>query len=81
VNVGKRFRVRKDGSFRGREVFNRSRRVKARRNHFRFVATISGRIGPDGVARGRIAIRSRDRLTGYQDLVCVVPSTPFAAAP
>jgi hypothetical protein len=81
VNVGKRFRVRKDGSFRGREVFTRSARVKEGRSRFRFVATITGRIGDDGVARGRVTVRSRDELTGYIDLVCTVPSTPFAAAP
>jgi hypothetical protein len=81
VNVGKRFRVRADGSFRGRERFTRTERVPEGRFRLRFTATISGRIGPDGVARGRVAIRSSSTLTGYTDLVCTVPSTPFAAAP
>jgi hypothetical protein len=81
VNLGRRFRVRADGSFRGREVTTRRGRTAEGRFHFRFVATISGRIDADGVARGRVAVSSRRKETGYYDLVCRMPSTPFAAAP
>jgi hypothetical protein len=81
VNVGKRFRIRKDGTFRGRESFTRTKRLGKRRSRLRFVATISGRIDADGIARGRIAVHSREKEAGYYDLVCTVPSTPFAAAP
>jgi hypothetical protein len=81
VNVAKRFRVRADGSFRSRESVVTRNRVKGGRERLHFVATISGRIGPDGVARGTVSMRSRSRLKGYDDLVCRMPSTPFAAAP
>jgi hypothetical protein len=81
VNVAKRFRVRADGSFRARESVVTRNRVKGGRERLHFVATISGRIDPDGVARGTVSMRSRSRLAGYDDLVCRMPSTPFAAAP
>jgi hypothetical protein len=81
VNVAKRFRVRADGSFRARESVVTRNRVKGGLERLHFVATISGRIGPDGVARGTVSVRSRSRLKGYDDLVCRMPSTPFAAAP
>ncbi|WP_304785607.1 hypothetical protein [Patulibacter sp.] len=81
VNVIERFRIRADGSFRHREVSIIRRRVPEGRSRVRFVATISGRIGADGVARGRIAVQSRDRVAGFDDLVCRTPSTAFTAAP
>lgn len=81
VNSGKRFRVRKDGTFRGREVHVTSGRTPKGRFRLRYVATISGRIDADGVARGRVAISSRETETGFFPLVCRAPSTPFAAAP
>jgi hypothetical protein len=81
VNLQKRFRVRADGSFRVRESVVSRNRVEGGRERLHFVSTISGRIDPDGVARGTVSMRSRSKLKGYDDLVCRMPSTPFAAAP
>jgi len=81
VNIIRRFRVRANGTFRDREVATTTLGTGKNRSRLRFVATISGRIGADGVARGRIEVRSRSTLKGYVDLVCTTPSTPFTAAP
>jgi hypothetical protein len=81
VNLNRRFRVRADGGFRDREVFVSRTRVKGGTRVIRFVATISGRIAADGVARGRVRLQTRDREPGYLDLVCSSPSVPFTAAP
>lgn len=81
MNLQKRFRVRADGSFRARESIVTHNRLEDGVERLHFVSTISGRIGPDGVARGRVSTRSRSRLKGYDDLLCRMPSTTFAAAP
>lgn len=82
VNVGRRFPVRANGAFRGREVSTYAFRQDGERVRGRYVATISGRIGPDGVARGRVAVTLRQTKTGnYLPYTCRTGSLPFAAAP
>jgi hypothetical protein len=83
VNYGRRFRVRADGTFRGRELLVRRGKRRDDRWTRRIVLTIKGRIDPDGVARGTVA--SADRLSWrrgrFYGRSCRMPATAFAAAP
>ncbi|CAB4914657.1 unannotated protein [freshwater metagenome] len=79
-NFAPRFRVRADGSFRGREVLRTRVRIQGERVSRVFTSTIEGRIGADGIARG--AVQVSERISGAGGaLTCEVPRTAFAAAP
>lgn len=80
-NFAPRFRIRADGSFRGREVRRGSGKNEDGRFTRTFVGTISGRIDPDGIARGTVSVRERSRVDGDPVRVCTLPRTSFAAAP
>jgi hypothetical protein len=81
VDLVPRFRVRTDGTFRGREVVRERGRTKDGPYRYTFVGTIRGRIGADGIARGTATSRSRYRQKGFYDKVCSLGRTTFAAAP
>jgi hypothetical protein len=81
LNLAPRFRVRADGTFRKREVSRRRGTQGGRRIDSTFVGTISGRIDPDGIARGTVSVTERVRRPGSPARVCRMPRTSFAAAP
>lgn len=81
LNFAPRFRVRADGTFRGRDVSRRRGQNEKGRFTTTFNGTISGRIDPDGIARGTVAVRERSRVGDNPVRTCVMSRTPFAAAP
>jgi hypothetical protein len=48
---------------------------------YRFVGVITGRIGPDGIARGSVSSATRYTETGFFPKVCRSKKASFAAAP
>lgn len=82
-NYGRRFRVRPDGTFTGRERLLRRGKRRGDRWTRRTVVVISGRIDPDGVARGTVALTDRLswRRGRFYGRSCRMPATAFAAAP
>lgn len=81
TTVAPPFRVRPDGSFRGVERhFERGGKGRTRYS-FSFKSTISGRIGPDGVARGTVRASSRYERFHYYPNVCRTKTASFVAAP
>lgn len=81
VDVVPRFRIRADGSFRGRHVVTDRGRDENGRYVLRFVGTVRGRIGADGIARGVATSSSRFRQRGFYDKVCSIGTVRFEAAP
>jgi hypothetical protein len=76
-----RFRIRADGTFRSRVAYKDRGTVKKGRFSYSFVGTLSGRIDPDGIARGIVSSTSHYKETGYLVKTCRLTPSSFAAAP